>query len=371
MRQTHLLQEGIGQYCVTKTAVTVQPEDAGDQPTMSPIRRIVLTGLALSTLLSGLQVASAQEVREHALKFALQPAKGTSQVLGAQKFAELVKARSGGKMTVNVYDGGALGSDTAVLSSMQGGTIDFSLMAVGTLAGHDKQFSVFDFPYLFNNEKEADAVLDSPVGKKLMAKLPGKGFVGLAYAELGFRHIHNSKRPIKTLADLEGLKLRVIPMPIYLDFMKQEGANPVPLPYTELYSALETKAVDGATNPFQNIEFSKMNEVSKYLSLSRHMYTAMFFIASKKSWDKLNTAEQKVLMDAGEESKQFQRQAARQINASSLEVLKKSMAVNDLPEAEIAKMRKRAQPVIEKWTQEVGPELVAEVNAELAKVRAK
>jgi TRAP-type transport system periplasmic protein len=338
---------------------------------MTPNRRPILTSLLLSCLYFGSMAAQAQEISERTLRFALQPAKGTSQVLGAQKFADLVKFKSGGKMTVLVFEGGVLGSDTAALSAMQGGTLDFSLMSVGTLAGHDKQFSVFDFPYLFNDEREADAVLDGAVGKKLLARLPDKGFIGLAYAELGFRHIHNSKRPIKTMADLQGLKLRVIPVPIYLDFMNQEGANAVPLPYTELFSALESKAVDGATNPFQNIQFSKMDEVNKYLSLSRHMYSAMFFIASKKSWDKLNLAEQKVLLDAAEEAKGFQRQAARRINAQSLEVLRKTMVVNDIPEAEIAKMRDKAKPVVEKWTREVGPDLVAEVYAELAKLRAK
>ncbi len=130
---------------------------------------------------------------------------------GAQKFADLVKQKSGGKMIVNVYEGGALGNDVSALSSMLGGTLDFSLMSVGTLASYNKQFSVFDFPYMFNNEKEVDAVLDSPVGAKVLGKLPEKGFIGLAYAELGFRHMHNSKRPVNTLADLQGLKIRVYP----------------------------------------------------------------------------------------------------------------------------------------------------------------
>lgn len=326
-------------------------------------------GLAMASLLLAAAV-QAQDIREHTFRFALQPAKGTSQVQGAQKFADLVSAKSGGKITVKVFEGGTLGNDVAVLSSMQGGTIDFSLMSVGTLASHNKQFSVFDFPYMFNTEAEADAVLDGPVGNKLLAKLPEKGFIGLAYAELGFRHIHNSKRPIKTLADLQGLKIRVIPVPIYLDFMNQEGANAVPMSYTELYPALEQKAVDGATNPFQNIEYSKMYEVTKYLSLTRHMYSAMFFIGSKKTWDKLTPDERKVIQQAADEAKVFQRTAARETNARALESLKKTMVVNEIPEAEIAKMRERAKPVIEKWTREVGPDLVAEVNAELAKVRA-
>jgi TRAP-type transport system periplasmic protein len=340
---------------------------------MSMYRRSLISTLAsLSFTCLALVAASvqAQGIREQAFRFALQPVKGTSQVAGAQKFADLVKQKSGGKMIVNVFEGGTLGNDVAVLSSMLGGTLDFSLMSVGTLASYNKQFSVFDFPYMFNNEKEVDAVLDGPVGAKVLAKLPEKGFIGLAYAELGFRHTHNSKRPINTLADLQGLKIRVIPVPIYLDFMNQEGANAVPMPYTELYPALESKAVDGATNPFQNIEHSKMYEVNKYLSLTRHMYSAMFFIGSKKTWDKLTPDEQKVIQAAADEAKAFQRNAAREINAKALESLKKTMAVNDVPEVEMARMRERAKPVIEKWTREVGPELMAEVSAELAKVRA-
>lgn len=336
----------------------------------SPLSRLAgLAGLTVASLFFAAG-APAQDIKEHNLKFALQPAKGTSQVLGAQKFADLVSEKSRGKITIKVFENGVLGSDVAVLSSMLGGTIDFSLMSVGTLASHNKQFSVFDFPYMFGNEKEADAVLDGPVGRKMLAKLPEKGFIGLSYAELGFRHIHNSKRPIKTLADLQGLKIRVIPVPIYLDFMNQEGANAVPMSYTELYSALDQKAVDGATNPFQNIEYSKMYEVTKYLSLTRHMYSAMFFIGSKKTWDKFTPDEQKLIQEAADEAKVFQRNAARDINAKSLESLKKTMVVNEISDVEIAKMREKAKPVLEKWTAVVGPELIAEVNAELARVRA-
>lgn len=337
---------------------------------MTQTRRTLIASLMFTGLCLAATGAQAQDIKERTFRFALQPAKGTSQVAGAQKFAELVHAKSGGKMTVNVFEGGVLGSDSASLSSMLAGTIDFSLMSVGTLASYDKQFSAFDFPYLFNNEKEADFVLDGPVGKKILAKMPEKGFMGMAYAELGFRHIHNSKRPINTLADLQGLKIRVIPVPIYLDFMSQEGANPVPMSYTELFPALESKTVDGATNPFQNVEFSKFYEINKYLSLTRHMYSAMVFIGSKKTWDKLTPDEQKVIQESADEAKTFQRKAARETNARSLESLKKTMVVNEISEAEIAKMRDKAKPVIEKWTREVGPALMGELNAELVKVRA-
>jgi TRAP-type C4-dicarboxylate transport system substrate-binding protein len=134
-----------------------------------------------------------------------------------EKFAELVKQKSGGKLGVKIFGGGALGGDLQVVSSMQGGTIDMSLMNASLLNGLVKEFSVFDFPFLFNTEEEAYAVVDGPVGKKLAGMLPAKGIVGLSYPELGFRHIHNSKRPVTKLEDLQGLKIRVIQTPVYID----------------------------------------------------------------------------------------------------------------------------------------------------------
>lgn len=330
----------------------------------------ILQLTAVAVLFFGSYSSNATDIREYNLRFALQSAKGSAQVMGAERFADIVREKSGGKINIKVFEGGQLGTDASSLTAMQAGTIHFSLMSSGTLAGHDKGFVLFDIPFLFNTEKEADACADGPIGQKLKARLPPKGLRVLAFAELGFRHIHNSKGPIITIEDLKNLKIRVIPLPMYLEFINGTGANAVPLPFTELYTALEQKAVDGATNPFDNIASAKFYEVNHYLSLSRHMYSMMAFLMSNKTWEQMNPAEQKIIQDAADEARLYERKVAREKAASDFEFLKTKMEVNQIPASEIDKMRAVAKIVIAKWTPEIGPDLVAEINAQLAKMRS-
>ena len=314
-------------------------------------------------------VAGAQDART--LRFTAASNKGHPQVLGVEKFAELVGQKSGGKIKVQVFPGGTLGPDLQVVSAMQGGTIDLNVMNASLLAGNVKEMAILDFPYLFNNAQEADAILDGPVGRKLMDKLPARGLVGLAYWDLGFREMHTTKKAIAKADDLKGLKMRVIPTSIYIDFMNATGANAVPMPFTETYTALEQGTIDGMTNPLLNILDGKYNEVSKNLTLTNHMYTPQIVIASKKTWDKLSPADQKILREAAAETTVFQRKVARAEATRVLDAAKKAgMTVYELPPAEIAKLRDAAKPVIAKHTKTVGEEIVAEVNAELAKLRA-
>jgi len=244
-------------------------------------------------------------------------------------------------------------------------------MNSGILASQVKEFAVFDLPFMFANSKEADAVVDGPFGKKMHAKLEEKGIVGLGYYELGFRHISNSKRAINKVEDLEGLKLRVIPNPINVDWVKALGANPTPLPFPELYSALEQKAVDGQENPVATINSAKLYEVQKNLVLTGHQYNPQSVIISKKFWEKLSAAEKKIVGDAVTESAKFQREKSRALEASILDNLKKNgMQVTQLPEAEMAKLRDKMRPVTAKYGVTVGQDLVKELQAEIDKVRS-
>jgi tripartite ATP-independent transporter DctP family solute receptor len=313
--------------------------------------------------------ASAQDTRT--LRFTAASNKGHPQVQGVEKFAELVAQKSGGKIKIQMFPGGTLGPDLQVVSAMQGGTIDLNVMNASLLAGNVKEMAILDFPYLFNSAQEADAILDGPVGKKLMDKLPERGLVGLAYFDLGFREMHTTKKAITKADDLKGLKMRVIPTPIYVDFMNATGANAVPMPFTETYSALEQGSIDGMTNPLLNILDGKYNEVTKNLTMTNHMYTPQIVIVSKRTWDKLSPADQKILRDAAVETSVIQRKIARDEAAKVLDAAKKAgMTVHELPPAEIAKLREIAKPVIAKHTKTVGEEIVAETNAELAKLRA-
>jgi len=324
--------------------------------------------LVMGTFLAA-TLAGAQDART--LRFTAASNKGHPQVQGVEKFAELVGQRSGGKIKVQVFPGGTLGPDLQVVSAMQGGTIDLNVMNASLLAGNVKEMAILDFPYLFNSVQEADAILDGPVGTKLMDKLPARGLVGLAYFDLGFREMHTTKKAITKADDLKGLKMRVIPTSIYIDFMNATGANAVPMPFTETYTALEQGTIDGMTNPLLNILDGKYNEVSKNLTLTNHMYTPQIVIASKKTWDKLSPGDQKILRDAALEAAAFQRKVARAEAVRVLDAAKKAgMTVYELPPAEIAKLRDVAKPVIAKHTKTVGEDIVAEVNAELAKLRA-
>jgi TRAP-type transport system periplasmic protein len=332
---------------------------------MNPLRRLLSLSL-LGAALCSAGLATAADIEARTIKFPSASNKGHPQVLGVEKFAELVAQKSGGKFTVRPFPGGTLGPDLQTVSAMQGGTMEMTVMNASLLAGNVKEMAVFDFPFLFNNTREADAVADGPVGRKLLDKLAERGLVGLAYWDLGFRQIHTAKKPITKADDFNGLKMRVIPTPLYVDFMKALGASPVPMPFTETYTAMEQGAIDGMTNPLLNILDGKYNEVSKHLTLTNHMYTPQAVIVSKKFWDKLSPTEQKILRDAAQETAVIQRKVARDEAAKVLAELKKrGMNVVELPATEVARLRERSKPVLEKYTKELGaivPEMLAAVE---------
>lgn len=314
--------------------------------------------------------ATAQDVKERTLKLGLQNPKGHPAVVGAERFAEIVAARSGGKLKVTLFPGGVLGSDAQTVSAVQAGTVEMTVLNSGILASQVKEFAIYDFPFLFANAKEADAVVDGPFGKKLHAKLADKAIVGLAYWELGFRNLTNSRHPINKVEDIAGLKLRVIPNPINIDWVKALDANPTPLAFTELFAALEQKAVDGQENPVSVILANRFAEVQKYLTLTNHQYNPQSVIISKKVWDTMSAAEKQILQDAAIEAGKYQRQVSRQQAASMLEELKKAgMQVSELPAAEQAKLRERMKPVIDKYAGSVGEATVKDLMAELARLR--
>lgn len=329
--------------------------------------------IGLAALAAGVLPASSQapDIKERTLRLSSANNKGHPQVIGAEKFADLVAQKSGGKITVRLFPGGTLGPDLQNISAMQGGTLDFIIGNVSLLAGNVKEMLIFELPYLFGTAQEADAVVDGPIGKKLFDKLPAKSLVGLAYWELGFRQFH-TKKPVNKAADIERLKIRAFQTPVYIDFIKAAGANGVPMPFTETYTALEQGAVDGMTNPLINMVDGKFYEVTKNVTITNHIYNPQWIGISKRTWDKLSDDEKKLIQEAATEATAVQRQASREADAKSLEFLKsKGVTVTTLSPEETEKLRAKAQPVIEKYTKELGPELIAEIQAEIEKVRAK
>jgi tripartite ATP-independent transporter DctP family solute receptor len=334
---------------------------------MRSISRIICSAAAL--MLMPMSAALAQ-ISERTIKFSFLNSADHPQGLGAAKFAEIVKQKSGGKINVKLFAGGALGGDLQTVSALQGGTVEMTVLNAGLLASQVKEFSAMDIPFLFNNSKEAFAVMDSDFAKRLLNRLSDKNLIGLGYWDLGFRNVTNSKRPITKLEDFSGLKLRVLQLPTYINLFNTVGANAVPMPFTELYAALETHAVDGQDNPVTVIYNSKFNEVQKYLSLTRHTYNPQVLLISKKFWSQLSPDEQKLITASAAEATQYQRKVSLDREAGALEALKKAgMQVNELSPAEIARIRDKVKPVIDKASQNIGEAVLADMNAAIATAR--
>ncbi|MBP2558502.1 tripartite ATP-independent transporter DctP family solute receptor [Neorhizobium galegae] len=327
-------------------------------------------GIALPVMLFA-GTASA-EVRAHTLKFAAANNKGHPQVTGMEKFAEIVKAKSGGKIEIKLFPGGVLGGDVQTVSALQGGVVEMLVLNAGILSSNVKAFGAVDLPFLFNSGEEADKVMDGPFGKSLADKLPTTGLVGLAYWELGFRNLTNNRRAVTKLEDIKGLKIRTLQSPIPIELFNSLGANAVPLPYTELYTALETGTVDGQENPFANIINAKFYEVQKYLTVTRHQYNPQIVLISKKFWDGLNDEEKGILQSAATEARDFQRKVSREADAKALDEIKKTgMQVTELSPAETQKIRDAVKPLIDKFSADVGADTVSLLFKELDAVRKK
>ncbi len=325
---------------------------------MKPMHKLM--ALAIAALLSAPALAQVNA------KFAVTLPEKSHQGQGVAKFVELVAAKSKGQIKIKPFYSGALGNDVQVTSALQGGTIEFTVPQTTTLTGMVREFEILDFPFLFSNEQEAEKVLDGPTGQKLLDKLPAKGLVGLAYWENGFFNATNSKHPITKVEDFQGLKFRAIQAKISQETIKALGANPVPLAVPELYTALETRTVDGQGTPTAVIAALKLNEVQKYLSLTRHAYGAFVPLVSKKFWDRLSEADRAILRDAATEARAYQRKVAReQAMSAQAAMAAKGMQVNDVTPAERSRMRDKVKPVWDMFSREVGQEMFAEVTRQL------
>ncbi|GKT25959.1 TRAP transporter substrate-binding protein [Acidovorax sp. SUPP3334] len=330
--------------------------------------RFALAGLVAALVASG--AAHAQDFKPRIVRFGYGLVDDSNQGRAARLFAQEVEKASGGKMKVRTIGNAALGSDTQMQQALIGGAQEMMVGSTATLVGIVPEMAVWDTPFLFNNAKEADTVLDGPVGEKVKAKLEAKGMVGLVYWENGFRNLTNSKRPVNKLEDLGDIKLRVMQNNVFLDSFKALGANAVPLPFSELFTALETRAVDGQENPFNTVVSSKFYEVQKYLTVTNHVYSPWIVTVSKKWWDGLSVAEKKVLQDAAVKSRDFERKDTREEAAKALTDLKsKGMQVNELPSAEANRMREKLTSVNSGIAKTVGQDTWDAVNGAVKQAR--
>ena len=338
---------------------------------MTLFRRTLIAATAAAALATPFAASWAQDIKPRIIRFGYGLNEISNQGRATKLFAEEVEKTSGGKMKVRAIGAAALGSDLQMQQALIGGAQEMMVGSTATLVGITKEMAIWDTPFLFDNAKEADVVLDGPVGQKVMDKLQEKGLVGLVYWENGFRNLTNNKRAVTKLEDMDGIKLRVMQNNVFIDSFKTLGANAVPLPFSELFTALETKTVDGQENPYNTILSSKFYEVQKYLTVTNHVYSPWIVTVSKKYWDQLSKDEQKVLMDAAKKSRDFERQDTRAEADKALADLKaKGMQINQLSPAEANRMREKLSAVNSGIATNVGEDLWKETQAAVAKARA-
>lgn len=326
-------------------------------------------GFAAVTLMLAAFGATAQDTQDRTIRFGHLNNTDHPVSMGVRRFAEVLAAKSGGRMKVQEFPASQLGNEMQQQAALQGGVQEMSAPATTSLAGIVKEFGLVDFPFSVGSYAQADALLDGPLGQALIAKLPEKGLVALGYWDLGFRNVTNSRRPIARPEDLDGLKIRVIPNPVFLETFKAFKANPIPMPFAELYPALESRAVDGQENPFSVILSNKFHEVQKFVSATNHVYAANIILVSKRFWDRLSPTEQRWMQEAAAESRAFQRQASRAAAQKAVaELQAKGMQFNELAPAEQARMRQVARSVTDKFAASYDPAIVKLYNDELARL---
>ncbi|GEN23863.1 ABC transporter substrate-binding protein [Halomonas cupida] len=331
---------------------------------MNVFRTLPATVLAL-----GLALASADALAAITARIATSLPDSHPQTLGARKFAELLTEQSNGEIEVQVFGNGVLGNDVNLASMLQAGTLEFNVPSTATLASLNPDFSVISLPFQFDNATQVDAVLDGLAGRTLLDSLADKGIVGLDYWDNGFRHITNSRHPVETADDIDGLKIRTMQNELYIDMFNGLGANAIPMPVNELFTALETRTVDGQENPFTVIDSKRFYEVQRYLSQTGHAYDAQVLIASKRFIDSLSEEQQQLVRDVSREAALYQRQVSRELNDTLLARLQDQMSINEVPLEERQLMRERLMPVIEEHRAEISEATLSAFDAALAESR--
>ena len=328
--------------------------------------------MKLSKLIIGMSLAMglmASAAAQTTMKISISVAQNSHQGVGIDTFAKEVEKRTGGRYKVQTFYNGSLGGERESIEAVQLGTQELAMSSTGPVPNFVPETKILDVPFLFRDKAHARAVLDGPIGQELLAKFEPKGFKALAWAENGFRHMTNSKRDVKAPEDLKGLKMRTMENPVHIAAYKGLGIITTPMAFPEVFAALQQGTVDGQENPFTVIHANKLYEVQKYLAITNHQYNPQSVIFSKKVWETLSATEKKIIDESADAAAKNQRAQSRAAFAANMELLKKNgMTITQFPPAEVAKLREKMKPVIDKHSAALGS-TVADVQAELAKLR--
>ena len=284
------------------------------------------------------------------LTFGHGAAPGNPRSLAAEKFAELVKAKSGGALEVTVAGAAMLGDDAAMLTSLRTGTLAISANSQGAVSSIVAELAALGLPFLFTKSSDGVKVLSGKIGDLLKPKFDAVGLVPIGWWDNGIRHITNSKRAIRVPDDLKGLKFRTPPDPATIDIFQALGAATTQIAFSELYVALQQKVVDGQENPLTNIASAKIFEVNPFISLSAHKWESTPVLMSKMAWNRLDAKAKEILMEAMAEATTLQINASNEANQKLEKDFRANSALT-VNEVDLAAFRKQTAPVFDKWEQ--------------------
>ena len=333
------------------------------------MKQKLLKKIVMAAAIGAIGISSAMAAVTARLGHAMPESHPQAQAMN--KFVELAGKYTGNNVQVKAFHAAQLGSDEKMLQAVQTGTQEFYMGTLAPFSTRVKEVQVWDLPFMFANTKEVYTVLDGASSKQIFDKLEATGVVGLMWTGIGFRNLSNSKRPVTRLEDINGLKVRVMANPVAIETWKTLGANATPMAFSEVFTALEIKAIDGQENPLVHMYANKMQEVQKFISLSNHVYTPVALVVSKKFWEGLSASDKDGVKKAAVEAGLLQRQL---LDDADKDVIGKFNAagvkVNEIAPAELVRIQERVKPVVAKFAPQIGEDFIKAFYAEIDKARA-
>lgn len=326
------------------------------------MKRYLIAGIALAV--APLMWAQGALAQEKTMRIGLATAATHIQNTGSEAFKAFIEEKTNGAIKVEIYPGAQLGDNKAMLDSVKIGAVDGIFPSPADLGNIDKNFNILNFPFLFDSQETANRVMDGPWGDKMLGLLDNYGYKGLAIVDSGFRHTTNSKHAIKSIEDFQGLKIRMQPNPLHLDIFRALGANPAPLSFSELFSALQQGVMDGQENPLNNIYASKLHEVQKYVTLDGHIYDTNIFLVGKTFFEGLTPEQQELFQQGADVIVAAMRAALLERDAAALEGMKSAgLEITEVSPEFHAKLVEATKPVVEKYLPTVDAALYEDLVA--------
>ena len=314
-------------------------------------RFLTFTGLAAAMTLAAAPVPA--EIEPVTLRLAHVVNEQDGFHAAAEKFQELVSERSDGAISVEIFPNATLGDERTLLEGMQIGTVDMGIITNGPVSNFLEEMAVFELPFLFPSPEAAYEVLDGEIGQELLDRLSEVNLKGLAYAERGFRNLTNSEKPVVSPADLDGLRIRVMENPVYIDTFRQLGADAIPMAWTEALTAMQQGTIDGQENPVNVVHSFKLNETQTHMTMTRHTYAPAIFVMGLPKWGQLSEETQQIVAEAAQEAAEYERALNARLEGEQLQALKDA-GMEVIEDADLAAFAEAVQPVYAEYGEKFG-----------------